>query len=85
MENLKVQKLLNCEMNLNSRFKYREDFNLGDIITVRDEETGYSTDVRLINVIESIGSDGEDISVILGDKSPLTFDKIKLIKERGLK
>ncbi len=65
-----------CDIS-GSRFVYGEDYNLGDIVTVRNENWGVSMDVRLVAMNISANSSGIAYKAEFG-KAPLTLgEKIR--------
>jgi hypothetical protein len=44
------EELLYNSLNLNSNYKYKEDFDLGDVITCADSDLDFSIDLRIVEV-----------------------------------
>ena len=51
---------------INGSFQYRQDFNLGDIVTVQDAEIGLYINVRILEVTEVEDDAGYMISIVYG-------------------
>lgn len=56
---------------------FREKFNLGDIVTVIDDETGFAADSTVLNAQEVYSIEGYSISVDIGERSPVTDEEGK--------
>lgn len=56
---------------------YREDWDLGDIVTVRNRDWGITLDARVVEVKEIIEQQGEQIQVTFGNKHPTLVDMVK--------
>lgn len=52
--------------------KFRQSFNLGDLVTVVDDETGYAVDSTIMTAQEIISTSGYSISIDIGERSPIT-------------
>lgn len=50
----------------NSHLVYREDFNIGDIVTVQDNELGVYVNARILTVLEVQDDDGYSIEIDFG-------------------
>lgn len=46
----KIEDSISVQLNLNGAFQYRQDWNLGDLITVRNETWGLRKNMRIISV-----------------------------------
>lgn len=57
---------IGTEIKLNN-YKYRQHFNLGDIITIKINDLNLSYNIRIIEVCETFDSNGYKISLILGE------------------
>lgn len=57
---------IGTEIELNN-YKYRQHFNLGDIITIKINDLNLSYNIRIIEVCETFDSNGYKISLILGE------------------
>lgn len=56
--------------------KYKEDYDLGDIVTVVDKIWGVKIDTRITEVEEVYEDDGININPTFGDSIPTLIDKI---------
>lgn len=61
---------------------YREDYDVGDVVTCRNKRWGVQANVRITEVIETYQTGETEIEVIFGQAMPTVSDKIKRI-ERG--
>lgn len=59
--------------------KYKRDFDLGDIVTVRDKKFGLQLDTRITEIHEVYSNSGYSINAVLGNNVPTLLDKIKSI------
>lgn len=66
-------------VNLLSNLEYREDFNLGDIVTYTSKSWGITIDARIIEVVEVYEENGLSINLMFGDNIPTLTDKIKMV------
>lgn len=67
------------KIDLRSNLVYKEDFNLGDVVTVLNKKWGVTIDARITEIEEIYESDGFNVNVIFGDSSPRLIDKIKQV------
>lgn len=70
-------KAFDSKVDLNSNKIYKEDFDLGDIVTVVDEEWGITIDTRITEIEEIYEKEGFNVNVIFGNNIPTLIDKIK--------
>ncbi|WP_049041121.1 siphovirus ReqiPepy6 Gp37-like family protein [Clostridium sporogenes] len=66
-----------AKINIQGNNVYKKDFNLGDIITVRDKKWRLTLNRRITEIEEIYESKGVTINVILGNSIPSIIDKIK--------
>ena len=59
-------KNLNAVVSQSGSFKYREQWDLGDLVTICDDELKLMQDIRITEVLESYEPDNSRISVTLG-------------------
>lgn len=64
-------------INTNSNLKFKEDFDLGDRITCKEEKWGIQIDARITEATEIYQKGKEEIEVTFGDSLPTLIDKIK--------
>lgn len=69
-------------INPSANLKYREDFDLGDIVTCREKRWGIQLDVRITEVVESYQPGENELAVVFGRPAPTLKDKLKRIKGR---
>lgn len=55
---VQITELFDAEVELGTTYKYKEDFNVGDIITVKSDEWGIYINTRLIAMTESESAEG---------------------------
>ena len=67
-----------------SNMRYGRDFNLGDIVTVRDSRIGFETNLRITAVTEVWDLSGYSVTASFGDKAPGIQETVKLIT-KGVK
>lgn len=56
--------------------KYNNDFFLGDLITIKDDELGLLMNSRVMQVDEVFQQDGKSVYVTVGKSVPTVFNKI---------
>lgn len=65
-----------------SNLVYREDYDVGDVVTCRNKRWGVQANVRITEVIETYQTGETEIEVIFGQAMPTVSDKIKRIERR---
>ncbi len=63
--------------NTNSNLTYREDFDLGDVVTVKSSLLGFSQRLRITEVIETYDENGLHVDLIFGDPLPTLQERLK--------
>jgi hypothetical protein len=63
--------------NTNSNLTYREDFDLGDIVTVKSSLLGISQRLRITEIVETYDENGLHIDLIFGDPLPTLGERLK--------
>ncbi|WFD12020.1 siphovirus ReqiPepy6 Gp37-like family protein [Tepidibacter hydrothermalis] len=58
-------------------FKYKKDWDLGDIVTLQNKDWGITIDSRITEIKKTYSENGLDIDVNFGNKIPTILDKIK--------
>lgn len=79
------EKLAECQqiqtfdskINIRSNLRYKEDFNLGDLVTCIDRKWGIRLDSRIVEVEEIYEGNEISVNIILGNNIPTLIDKIK--------
>lgn len=66
-----------------SNMVYRENYNLGDLVTARNKIQGFSKDFILTSVVETWDSKGYSIEITLGDDVPSLTNRIRLLTKNG--
>ena len=73
-----------CELDVTKEnTKYNEDFFLGDLITISDEELGLLMNSRVMEVDEVFRNEGKSIFVKVGKSVPTAFEKMKKEMRNG--
>lgn len=67
-------------INTNSNLKFKEDFDLGDRITCKEEKWGIQIDARITEVTETYQKGTEEIEATFGDSLPTLVDKIRKVR-----
>lgn len=67
-----------------SREAYNKDYFVGDIITARNKNLGYSTDLRITGASEVWDSTGHKVTLNLGTDVPTLTERIKFISQGGV-
>jgi len=76
-EDYRAAESFTCEIPSGGRYKYREDYRVGDIVTVRNGRLGVSMDTRITEMEMQWGSNGLTMSATFG-KAPLNvFGQLK--------
>lgn len=60
-----------------STFKYKKDWDLGDIVTVQNRKWGITLNTRITEITEIYEPDGFKLEATFGDTIPTLTDKIK--------
>lgn len=67
------------KININSNLTYREDFDLGDVVTCTSKKWGITIDTRITEIEEVYEETGKQINVTFGNNIPSLIDKIKQV------
>lgn len=65
------------KVNVRGNLVYKEDYDLGDIVTCHDVKWGITIDTRITEVEEVYEGNKRDINVTFGNNIPTLIDKIK--------
>lgn len=65
------------KINLNSNLVYKEDFNLGDLVTCTSKKWGVTINTRITEIEEVYEPTGKQINVVFGNNIPTLIDVIK--------
>lgn len=87
LKDYKFTETLTAEIAQGGSFKYLEQWNLGDLVTVSDKEIGLMQDLRITEVSESYEPDSSKITVTLGtapEKLSRVIKKFKPVKNSSL-
>ena len=66
-----------------NNYKYKEDFDLGDLVKVRNKNWGVEFNQRITKIVESYGEYGRTITVNFGNELPTIYNKLKQRIKRG--
>ncbi len=80
--NLKTIESFECEINPFSNFRYKEDWSLGDRVSIISKDINIKKDLVITKIKEVYESSGYKIHVTFGDKIPNILDKIKIISDQ---
>ncbi|MCQ4921566.1 siphovirus ReqiPepy6 Gp37-like family protein [Tissierella carlieri] len=67
------------KINQKSNLIYKEDFDLGDIVTCTSKKWGLTIDTRITEIEEIYESNGFNINMVFGNNMPTLIDKIKQV------
>ena len=67
------------KVNLNSNLVYKEDFDLGDIVTCVSKKWGITIDTRITEIEEVYEESGKQVNVVFGNEIPTLIDKIRQV------
>ena len=62
---------------ISNNYKYKEDYDLGDIVTVMDKKWNVTVDTRITEITEVYENGQVQIVPVLGNEIPTILDKIK--------
>lgn len=65
------------KININSNLTYKEDFDLGDVVTCISKKWGITIDTRITEIEEVYEETGKQINVTFGNNIPTLIDVIK--------
>lgn len=76
---LELTKIQSFESRIDhdSTFKYKKDWDLGDIVTIQNAKWGITLNSRVSEITEIYESDGFNLEVTFGNTIPTLVDKIK--------
>ncbi len=64
-------------ININSNLKYKEDYDLGDVVTFFDKKWGLTIDTRITEISEFYDIEGLTINITFGDDAPTLIEMMK--------
>lgn len=64
-------------INTNSNYIYKQDYDLGDVVTFFDNKWNITMDTRITEISEVYSSDGLSINITFGNDVPTLIDIIK--------
>ena len=67
------------KININSNLTYKEDFDLGDVVTCTSKKWGITIDTRITEVEEIYEESGFSVNITFGNNIPTLIDKIKQV------
>ena len=65
-------------------FRYKVDWDLGDVVTIRNRKWGITVDSRITEVTEIYDETGFKLKVVFGNKVPTLIDRIKYELDKPL-
>lgn len=65
------------KINLNSNLTYKEDFDLGDVVTCTSKKWGITVNTRITEIEEVYEENGFSVNITLGNNIPTLIDVIK--------
>lgn len=68
---------LDSEIDIESSFKYEEDFFLGDIVSVKNTKLGLVAHPRIVQIVEMFSKEGRTLQADFGSSKPTLIDKLK--------
>lgn len=70
-------KTFDCILNNINNLKYREDYDLGDKVSIFNRKWGLMLHERIVTITETYDIDGLNIEIEIGNNIPTLIDKIK--------
>lgn len=67
------------KININSNLTYKEDFDLGDVVTCTSKKWGITVDTRITEIEEVYEENGFSVNITFGNNIPTLIDKIKQV------
>ncbi len=77
LQEFNTEKVFEATINEFGPFKYRQDWDLGDLVTIQNKAWDETMDARIISVTEAFTPEGETISVGLGNQYPNLIAQLK--------
>lgn len=65
------------KVNVKGNLIYKQDFDLGDVVTIVNKKWGVITNTRINEIEEVFEADGKSINVTFGESMPTLIDVIK--------
>lgn len=63
-----------CTTDANSNFKYKQNYDLGDVVVIRKENWGISVDMRITEIMEIYEYGAMKVSPVFGNPLPSRID-----------
>jgi len=73
--------VFDSSIDVNANRKYKEDYDLGDIVTNINKKWGVKLDTRIEEIEEVYEEAGEKINIVFGDEAPTIIDKLKQLRK----
>lgn len=67
------------KVNLKSNYIYKVDYDLGDIVTIKNKKWNLTIDTRITEIQEVYEEDGFNIFITFGNEIPDILDKIRMV------
>lgn len=77
LNEMKVDQLLEGEILTSGPFQYGKDYDLGDIVTIRNKNWGVTMDARITEIKETYDQSGFSMEGTFGNSIPTLVGKIK--------
>lgn len=71
-----ARQVLDTKVIANENLTYKNDYDIGDIVTIRLKRWGVQAEVRITEIEEIFEVDGPTIYLTVGDPAPTLYDKI---------
>ena len=65
-----------CVIFPDGEFAYRQDWDLGEVVTFIDHDLGFTMEQRVLEIKETYADGRADIDVTFGDRIPTVWDKL---------
>lgn len=69
----------NSKINIQSNNVYKKDYDLGDVVTIRDKKWNLMINERITEIEEIFDNNGKSVNVMFGNQIPSIIDKIKQV------
>lgn len=69
-----------AEINTQSNLSYKEDYDVGDIVTVIEPNWGIKIDARITKIEETYQDGKSSITATFGESMPTLIEKIKKVR-----
>lgn len=77
LQEFDTEKIFEATINEFGPFKYRQDWDLGDLVTIQNKAWGETMDARIISVTEAFTTQGRSVNIGLGSQYPNLIAQLK--------